>query len=110
MSCRYKLILAFLSFLMPATAINAQGNVIHAILSRLQSHQSISYDYVYKQKDFTDDTLIQEHHDVLYKMPEDRQLGYYFANQQKDRGAKDGVLYIYNGKGLFSCNLADNSY
>src|ERR1700744_615289 len=99
-----------IGLLLVAGTAGAQSTVIGDMLAKLKGHRNLSYAYTYKQKDFTDDTLIRDIRDRLVKVPEDPSFGYFFTSQYKDQSMKGPELEIYNGHDLMSCNLYDSSY
>lgn len=107
---RFVRIAACLAVLLFAKNVNAQSQLIQNLADKLKQYKSISYKFIYKQKDDTGDTLIRENEDVLLKVPEDKDLGYYYINRYKDPSWKAFTTDLYYGENLITLLPADSVY
>ena len=90
--------------------VNAQVSLVQNAIDKLESYKNFSYQYVYKQKDVFSDTLIYDQKFVLLKIPEDKEIGYFFKHEYKYGGMKIPATDLYNGKNLISLYPSDNTY
>lgn len=100
----------YLAFIFTSLNTNAQVSVFQNTIDKLESYKNFSYQYVYKQKEVFSDTLIINQKYVLLKVPEDKEIGYFFRRELKYGGAKVPVVALYNGKNLISLYPGDSTY
>src|ERR1700745_2237701 len=99
-----------LAFILTGLNVNAQVAILQNTIDKLGSYKNFSYQYVYKQKEMFSDTLIQNQKFVLLKVPEDKELGYFFRHELKYGDMKLPATDLYNGKNLISLNPKDSTY
>ncbi|WP_299517472.1 TlpA disulfide reductase family protein [Mucilaginibacter sp.] len=90
--------------------MNAQIAILQNAIDKLESNKNFSYQYVYKQKEVFSDTLIENEKYVLLKVPEDKEIGYFFRHESKYGDMKVPATDLYNGKNLISINPTDSTY
>ncbi|MGF6849359.1 peroxiredoxin [Chitinophaga sp. W3I9] len=90
--------------------VHAQVSLVQKAIDKLAGYKNFSYQSVYKQKEYTSDTLEIHHRDVFSKAPEDKVFGYLFSMEQTIRGNKFPFTTIYNGQSLININPADSTY
>lgn len=98
------------AFVLSGVDVNAQGSLIQNAIDRLESYKNFSYQYVYKQMDYTSDTTIIDHKDIFSKAPEDKTVGYLFNMETWIRGNKFPYTDLYNGKNLIGITPDDSTY
>jgi len=102
-------LLALLIFALNGLSANAQSSLIQKTIDNLESYKSLSYKYVYKQKEVFNDTLILHEKVTLLKVPEDKQIGYYFRKEMTSADMHPSVEF-YNGESLFSLTPGGSTY
>jgi hypothetical protein len=91
-----------LEFILNGLNTNAQVAILQQTINKLESYKNFSYQYVYKQKEVFSDTLIYDQKFVLLKIPEDKEIGYFFRHELKYGDMKVPSTDLYNGKNLIS--------
>ena len=99
--------MAFISFGMSAMA---QVSLIQRAIDKLEGYKNFSYQDTYKQKEYTNDTLIMYHKDVFSRAPEDKISGYLFSMETLIMGEKFPYMDVYNGQNLMHITPGDSSY
>ncbi len=89
---------------------NAQIPVLQQAIDKIESSKNFSYQSVYKQQDYTSDTLIMLHKDVFLKAPEDKTFGYLFNMETLSPGNTFPYIDLYNGQNLLQVNPGDSTY
>ena len=98
------------ALILSGVTVHAQGSLIQNALDKLASHKNYSYQSVYKQRDYTSDTLVMEHRDIFSKAPADSAFGYLFSLETFIRGNKFPYTDLYNGQGLLHITPEDSTY
>lgn len=99
-----------LVFILFGVSTNAQNNLLQNTINKLVNYRNFSYDYVYKQKEVFGDTLILYQTFALLKVPEDKQIGYFFRKDLKSNNTKTQSIDLYNGDSLISLYPGDSTY
>ncbi|HEY5326079.1 MAG TPA: TlpA disulfide reductase family protein [Mucilaginibacter sp.] len=89
---------------------NAQVSLLQNTIDKLESYKNYSYERVYKQKEVFSDTLTLNEKYFLLKVPEDKDIGYFFKYEHKNGDMKVPATDLYNGTNLISLNPADSTY
>jgi peroxiredoxin len=97
-----------IAFVLFSADVNAQVSLLQNTIDKLESYKNYSYQYVYKQKEVFSDTLILNEKYVLLKVPEEKDLGYFFKHEYGDM--KLPATDLYNGTNLISLNPVDSTY
>ena len=102
----------FISVLLVLSAMvaKAQVSLVQQAIDKLESYRNFSYQSVYRQKEYTNDTLLMEHKDMFLKAPHDTAVGYLFKLETLNGGNKFPDIEIYNGQSLIVLNPQDSSY
>jgi peroxiredoxin/outer membrane lipoprotein-sorting protein len=102
----------FISTLLVLSVMGAKAQVslVQQAIDKLESYQNFSYQSVYRQKEYTNDTLVMEHRDVFLKAPNDSALGYLFRLETLNGGNKFPDIVLYNGQSLIGMNPEDSTY
>nr|WP_294793940.1 TlpA disulfide reductase family protein [uncultured Mucilaginibacter sp.] len=90
--------------------VKGQASIVQNMAAKLKQYKSLSYKSFYKQKDETGDTLFRQNEDVLLKVPEEKDLGYYFLNRYKDPSWKFFTTDMYYGENFITLLPADSVY
>jgi len=98
------------AFVLFSTSVIAQVSLVQNTIDKLESYKNFSYQYVYKQKEVFSDTLIYSEKFVLLKIPEDKEIGYFFRHELKYGDMKIPATDLYNGTNLVSLSPADSTY
>lgn len=88
----------------------AQISYIQKAINQLESYNNFSYKYSYKQKEYTDDTLVIYHKDVFQKTPYNHSYGYLFSLETMVEPNKFPRTEYYNGKTILSVYPGDSTY
>lgn len=99
-----------LFFVLSGREANAQAALVQQAIDKIGSYEHLSYQLVYRQKMYTNDTVITTHKDVLVKAPEDTTFGYFFRMEEYSKGYKFPYIAVYNGKNLMQLNPDDSTY
>jgi hypothetical protein len=99
-----------LAFFLTGLDVNAQVTILQNTIDKLESYKNFSYQYVYKQKEVFSDTLIENEKYVLLRVPEDKEIGYFFKHEFKYGDMKIPATDLYNGTNLISLNPTDSTY
>lgn len=97
-------------FVLCGVDANAQVSLIQQAIDKIDIYENISYQFVVKQKEYTNDTLIMTHKDVLIKVPADTTFGYWFSLETLTKGNKFPYIDVYNGQHLMQLNPEDSTY
>lgn len=93
-----------------AIGVKAQVSLVQQTIDKIESYQNFSYQSVYRQKEYTNDTLVMEHKDVFLKAPADTTFGYLFRLETLNGGNKFPDVDIYNGQNLIGLDPEDSTY
>lgn len=88
----------------------AQASLVQQAIDKIESYRNFSYQFVYRQKEYTDDTLLMEHKDVFLKAPEDTAFGYLFRLETLNGGNKFPYIEVYNGQKYMEIFPEDSTY
>jgi peroxiredoxin len=99
-----------IAFLLSAVGVHAQGSLIQNAIEKLEGYKNFSYQYVYKQLEYTSDTTIMEHKDIFSKASEDTTFGYLFSMETLIKGNKFSYTDLYDGQRLMQINPEDSTY
>lgn len=99
-----------MAFVLFSVGVNAQVSLIQNTIDKLESYKNFSYRAVYKQKDYTSDTLIIQNKDIFSKAPEDKTFGYLFSMETLVKADKLNWIDLYNGKNLIHITPGDSTY
>ncbi|MDB5030570.1 TlpA disulfide reductase family protein [Mucilaginibacter sp.] len=99
-----------IAFFLYNTDVKAQTSLVQNVIDKLESYKNFSYQYIYKQKDFTSDTLIKKGKDIFLKTPEDKFIGYLFRRETSDTEGKNYDINLYNGQNLINLTPQDSTY
>lgn len=99
-----------LLFVLPGRDVNAQAALVQRTIDQIGSYEHLSYQFVYRQKEYTNDTAVIIHRDVLLRAPEDTTFGYFFRMEELIEGNKFPHIAIYNGQNLMQLNQEDSTY
>lgn len=89
---------------------NAQVALIQKALDKIEGYKNFSYQSIYKQREYTSDTLIIQYKDIFSKAPEDKIFGYLFSMELMVKGNKFPSTEVYNGQKLISISPEDSTY
>jgi len=92
-----------------AIKANAQIAILQSTINKLQGYKSFSYDYTIKHKEPLRDTTLTKNKFVLLKVPENKDIGYYFRNDLNLNTANP-FSKIYNGETLVQLSSLDSTY
>jgi len=99
-----------IAFVLPGVDVNAQVSLVQNSIDKLESYKNFSYQFVYKQKEYTSDTIIMEHKDAFLKAPDDKTFGYLFSMETLIKGNKFPYTDLYDGQNLIQINHEDSTY
>lgn len=92
-----------------AIKTNAQIAILQSTINKLQGYKSFSYDYIIKHKEPLRDTTLTKNKFVLLKVPENKDIGYYFRNDLNVNTANPSSK-MYNGETLVQMSSLDSTY
>lgn len=99
-----------MAFALAGWNANAQIVILQNTIDKLESYKNFNYQYIYKQKEVFSDTLITNNKFTLLKIPEDKEIGYFFRYELKYGDMKAPSIDLYNGKNLISLHPGDSTY
>jgi peroxiredoxin len=99
-----------IAFVLFSVDVNAQVSLIQNTIDKLESYKNFSYQSVYKQKDYTSDTLVIQYKDIFSKAPEDKTFGCLFSMETLVTGNNSPWTDFYNGQNLIRITPADSTY
>ncbi|RYE27381.1 MAG: TlpA family protein disulfide reductase [Sphingobacteriaceae bacterium] len=99
-----------ITILLFCNAANGQQLLLQRTINNIENYKNLSYTDVYKQKEAFGDTLKITNKIVLFKVPDDKEIGYFFRHEFKFAGMKVPTTEIYNGKSLVLLNPADSTF
>ncbi|MGN6179385.1 MAG: redoxin domain-containing protein [Mucilaginibacter sp.] len=99
-----------IAFLLLGIKGSAQVSMLQKTINKLESYKNFSYQYVEKVQDFTNDTTIRLHKDIIQKAPGDNNFGYLFSLETQQPGNKYHAIDLYNGQNLFLIAPDDRTY
>jgi peroxiredoxin len=99
-----------IAFVLYSVYVNAQVSLLQNTIDKLESYKNFSYQSVYKQKDYTSDTLIIQYKDIFSKAPEDKTFGYLFSVETLVTGNNSPWTDFYNGQNLIRITPTDSTY
>lgn len=88
----------------------AQAPLLQNAIDKLESFKNFSYQSVYRQKEYTSDTLEIQHKEVFLKAPADKSCGYLFSMEMLTTGNKFPSADLYNGQFVAHINPADSTF
>ena len=100
----------YLAFVLIALPANAQITSLQNAIDKLDGYKSFSYQSVIKQKEAFGDTLVQNQKFVLLKVPEDKEVGYFYRHELIYGDMKHPAIDLYNGKNLIWLDPGDSAY
>jgi len=89
-----------IAFILFSWDANAQLSLIKNTIDKLESYKNFSYQSINKQKEFTSDTVIDQHKDIFSKAPGDKNYGYLFSMETLTNADKSNWTDLYNGQNL----------
>lgn len=107
---KLSLYLIGLFFILFSGEVSAQAALVQRAIDQIGSYAHLSYRFVYRQKEYTNDTLIITHRDVLIKAPEDTTFGYFFRMEALNDGNQFADITLYNGQNVTDLHPEDSSY
>ncbi len=99
-----------ITLLLLCNAAEAQEILLQRMIDKVESYKNFSYTNIYKQKEIFSDTLKITRRVVLLKIPDDKEVGYFFKHEFQFAGMKVPTTELYNGKSLVSLNPADSTF
>jgi peroxiredoxin len=99
-----------IAFVLFSMGVNAQVSLLQNSIDKLENYKNFSYQSIYKQKDYTSDTLIIQNKDIFSKAPEDKTFGYLFSVETLVTGNNSPWTDFYNGQNLIRITPADSTY
>ena len=97
-----------LMLLFTGTQVKAQIAILQNTINKLESYKNFRYEYIIKQKEQISDTTVRENKFALLKMPENKELGYFFKNDNTN-GA-NLFTNLYYGESVAELRPKDNTY
>ncbi len=113
MTCTIKMLTKpsiFIVFVLCSMQVSAQISLVQNTINKIESYKNLSYQYVYKQRDFTSDTLISKGRDIFLKVPEDKFIGYLCSRERSDKDGNNSYTILYNGQNIISLTPQDSTY
>jgi peroxiredoxin len=89
---------------------NAQNGKLQSVIDKLENLKNFNYQYLYKQKDPSGDTLVMQHNDVFVRAPDDKSYGYFFRLQTINNSDHGTWIDLYDGRELSHIVPSYSSY
>ncbi|SEW40165.1 TlpA family protein disulfide reductase [Chitinophaga arvensicola] len=106
----YIKLLICLLLILSGEKANAQAALVQKAIDKVGSYQHLKYQLVSKIREYTDDTMVSIHKDLLLKAPGDTNFGYFFRMEALNPGNSLPYIAVYNGKNLAELHPQDSTY